>query len=93
MASLVLGVASVFLLLVCFTGVLTAIIAIVLGAVALSKGGSKGMSWTGIGLGIATLVLAVCGFFAIRAYFSECANLPPQLSERCVQSKLPWGTP
>jgi hypothetical protein len=90
-ASLVLGVASLFLLLVCFVGVLTAVVAIVLGAVALSKGASKGMSWTGIGFGILTLLLAVAAFFAVRSYFSDCANLPPKESEICVQNKIPWG--
>ncbi|WP_431902869.1 hypothetical protein [Nonomuraea sp. bgisy101] len=89
-ASLVLGIASLFLLLVCFTGVITALVGLVLGVIALSKGGSKGRAWVGIGLSVLTLVLAVGAAIWVSNYFAECSGLPQQLAEQCVESKIPW---
>ncbi|GAA3308408.1 hypothetical protein GCM10020219_009670 [Nonomuraea dietziae] len=88
--SLVLGIASLFLLFVCFTGVLTAIVGLVLGLVAVSKGASKGRAWTGVALSALTLILAVGAAVWISNYFAECSGLPPRLSEACVESKIPW---
>ncbi|MFI6741140.1 hypothetical protein ACIBI9_50170 [Nonomuraea sp. NPDC050451] len=89
-ASLVLGVASPFLVFVCFTGLITAILSIVFGCVALAKRAGKGRAIAGIVISGLSLVL-----FAIVALWfwnvvQECANLPSPLVDKCVQDKFPW---
>ncbi|WP_433435302.1 hypothetical protein [Nonomuraea sp. CA-141351] len=89
-ASLVLGVASPFLVFVCFTGVITAILSIVFGCVALAKRVGKGRAIAGIVISALSLVL-----FAIVAIWfwnvvQECAHLPGQLADRCFEQKFPW---
>ncbi|NUT10256.1 MAG: DUF4190 domain-containing protein [Nonomuraea sp.] len=89
-ASLVLGVASPFLVFVCFTGVLTAILSIVFGCVALAKRVGKGRAIAGIVISVLSLVL-----FAIVAIWfwkvvKECGELPGQLADQCFESKFPW---
>ncbi|MEV4018501.1 DUF4190 domain-containing protein [Nonomuraea angiospora] len=89
-ASLVLGVASPFLVFVCFTGLITAILSIVFGCVALAKRAGKGRAIAGIVISALSLVL-----FAIVAIWfwnvvQECAHLPSPLVDKCVQDKFPW---
>ncbi|MEO3891598.1 DUF4190 domain-containing protein [Nonomuraea sp. B5E05] len=89
-ASLVLGVASPFLVFVCFTGVITAILSIVFGGVALAKRAGKGRAIAGIVLSVLSLIL-----FAIVAIWlwnvaQECAGLPSDLADRCFESQFPW---
>ncbi|MEV6039068.1 DUF4190 domain-containing protein [Nonomuraea sp. NPDC052116] len=89
-ASLVLGVASPFLVFVCFTGLITAILSIVFGCVALAKRVGKGRAIAGIVISGLSLVL-----FAIVAIWfwhvvQECAHLPSPLVDKCVQDKFPW---
>ncbi|MFG1709558.1 hypothetical protein ACFLIM_40880 [Nonomuraea sp. M3C6] len=89
-ASLVLGVASPFLVFVCFTGVITAILSIVFGCVALAKHVGKGRAIAGIVISVLSLIL-----FAIVAIWfwnvvQECAQLPGQLADRCFEDKFPW---
>ncbi|MEV1004259.1 hypothetical protein [Nonomuraea sp. NPDC050202] len=89
-ASLVLGVASPFLVFVCFTGLITAILSIVFGWVALVKRAGKGRAIAGIVISVLSLIL-----FAIVAIWfwnvvQECAHLPGQLADRCFEDKFPW---
>lgn len=89
-ASLVLGVASPFLVFVCFTGLITAILSIVFGCVALAKRAGKGRAIAGIVISALSLIL-----FAIVAMWfwnvvQECAHLPGQLADRCFQDRFPW---
>ncbi|HUR08657.1 MAG TPA: DUF4190 domain-containing protein [Nonomuraea sp.] len=89
-ASLVLGVASPFLVFVCFTGLLTAILSIVFGSVALSRGVGKGRAITGIAVSVLALII-----FAIVAIWfwnvvQECGHLPGQLADKCFEDKFPW---
>ncbi|MFG1690280.1 hypothetical protein ACGFNP_59740 [Nonomuraea sp. NPDC049269] len=89
-ASLVLGVASPFLVFVCFTGLLTAILSIVFGSVALSRGVGKGRAITGIAISVVALII-----FAIVAIWfwnvvQECGHLPGQLADKCFEDKFPW---
>jgi hypothetical protein len=89
-ASLVLGVASPFLVFVCFTGVITAILSIVFGGVALGKGVGKGRAIAGIVISVLSLAL-----FAIVALWfwnvvQECSRLPGDLADRCFEQRFPW---
>ncbi|MET8861945.1 hypothetical protein ABZW11_03200 [Nonomuraea sp. NPDC004580] len=89
-ASLVLGVASPFLVFVCFTGLITAILSIIFGCVALAKRVGKGRAIAGIVISVLSLVL-----FAIVAIWfwnvvQECAQLPSPMADRCFESKFPW---
>ncbi|WP_090770901.1 DUF4190 domain-containing protein [Nonomuraea maritima] len=89
-ASLVLGVASPFLVFVCFTGVITAILSIIFGCVALAKRVGRGRAIAGIVISALSLVL-----FAIVAIWfwnvvEACAHLPTPEADRCVQERLPW---
>jgi hypothetical protein len=86
----VLGVASPFLVFVCFTGVLTAILSIVFGAVALRKQVGRGRAIAGIVISILALIL----FAVVAIWFynvvKECGALPQELADRCFESKIPW---
>ncbi|TMR94167.1 DUF4190 domain-containing protein [Nonomuraea basaltis] len=89
-AALVLGVASPFLVFVCFTGVITAILSIVFGCVALARRAGKGRAIAGIVISVLSLVL-----FAIVAIWfwnvvQECAQLPGELADRCFEDRFPW---
>ncbi|HLU73545.1 MAG TPA: DUF4190 domain-containing protein [Nonomuraea sp.] len=89
-ASLVLGVASPFLVFVCFTGLLTAILSIVFGIIALVRRAGKGRAITGIAFSVLALLLlgaAVVWFYDI---VQECGRLPQGLAERCFEERIPW---
>ncbi|MFC7592281.1 DUF4190 domain-containing protein [Nonomuraea antimicrobica] len=82
--------ASPFLVFVCFTGLITAILSIVFGWVALAKHAGKGRAIAGIVISVLSLIL-----FAIVAIWfwnvvQECAHLPGQLADRCFEAKFPW---
>jgi hypothetical protein len=88
-AALVLGIVSLFLLLVCGLGVLTAIAGLVVGFIAVFKNSNKGRAIAGIVLSALTIILAVIGFGWFVSNFSECFNLPSQgEAQQCVERKL-----
>ncbi|MFC4536263.1 DUF4190 domain-containing protein [Sphaerisporangium dianthi] len=88
-AALVLGIVSLFLLLICGLGVLTAIVGLIIGIVAVAKHSNRGRAIAGIVLSALTLVLAVIGFMWFLGTFSECFNLPTQADvQQCVEQKL-----
>jgi hypothetical protein len=78
-------------LFLCGVGVLTAIIAIVLGIVALSKGAGRGQAIAAIVTSVIALAIAAALAVWLSNIVSECSALPPKLSEACIESKLPWG--
>ncbi|WP_162794966.1 DUF4190 domain-containing protein, partial [Nonomuraea lactucae] len=89
-ASLVLGVASPFLVFVCFTGLLTAILSIVFGCVALSKGVGRGRAIAGIVISVLALIL----FTIVAVWFwnvvQACGQLPSELADECFKRRFPW---
>lgn len=88
-AALVLGIVSIFLLLVCGLGVLTAIAGLVVGLMAVFKNSNKGRAIVGIVLSVLTLILAVIGFSWFVSNFQECFTLPTQAeAQHCVERKL-----
>ncbi|MFF0776690.1 DUF4190 domain-containing protein [Nonomuraea wenchangensis] len=89
-ASLVLGVASPFLVFVCFTGLITAILSIVFGCVALARKAGKGRAVAGIVISVLSLIL-----FAIVAIWfwnvvQDCAHLTGAAADRCFEERFPW---
>lgn len=91
-ASLVLGVAGLFLLVVCGLGVLLALVGLVLGIVAVAKKVKPGMAWAGIGLSVLTLLLAVFGMILFVNIFGDCFDLPSDMVQRCVEQKWRGGS-
>ncbi|MFD2348356.1 hypothetical protein ACFSTC_01545 [Nonomuraea ferruginea] len=85
-----LGVASPFLVFVCFIGLLTAILSIVFGIMALVRRVGKGRAITGI----AFSVLALLVFGAVSLWFwdivQDCGRLPQGLADRCFEERIPW---
>ncbi|NUT42427.1 MAG: DUF4190 domain-containing protein, partial [Thermoactinospora sp.] len=90
-ASLILGVASIFLLVVCGLGTLTAIVGLILGIVAVAKGVKPAMAWAGIGLSLLALILAVAGFVWFMNTFGPCFELMPDQVQRCMELKWNGG--
>lgn len=89
--SLILGIASIFLLALCGIGTLTAIVGLVLGIVAVAKGTNRSMAWVGIALSVLTLVLAVIGTMWFISKFGDCFSLPEQFARRCVEDRWSSG--
>ncbi|MEW9549644.1 hypothetical protein [Nonomuraea sp. NPDC050783] len=90
-AALVLGVASPFLVFVCFTGLITAILSIVFGCVALARRAGRGRAIAGIVISVLSLVLfAIVASWFWRNVVQECAHLPSPEADRCVQDHLSW---
>lgn len=89
-ASLVLGVASPFLVFVCFAGVLTAILSIVFGGVALSRGVGKGRALAGIVISVLALILFTIVAMWFWSVVQDCGRLPGQLADQCFRSRFPW---
>ncbi|MEV5560336.1 hypothetical protein AB0L44_42415 [Nonomuraea wenchangensis] len=89
-ASLVLGVASPFLVFVCFTGVITAILSIVFGCVALARKAGKGRAVAGIVISVLSLIL----FAIVAVWFwnvvQDCAHLTGPAADRCFEERFPW---
>ena len=91
-ASLVLGIVDLFLLFLCGLGILTAIVGIILGIIAVVKNANKGRAWAGIILSALALILATIAIAWFYTNFSDCMNLPTQeLAQRCVEDKLGVG--
>ncbi|GII87782.1 hypothetical protein Ssi03_57720 [Sphaerisporangium siamense] len=88
-AAMVLGIVSLFLLLICGLGVLTAIVAIILGIIAVARNTNRGRGIAGIVLGALTIILAIIGFTWFYSNFEECFTLPTQAeAQQCVERKL-----
>ncbi len=87
-AALVLGIASIFLLVVCGLGVLTAVIGLILGIVAVARNSNRGRAWVGIVLSALTLIIAVVVLSWFYSKVGDCMNLPPELQQRCVEERL-----
>ncbi|MGP3918765.1 DUF4190 domain-containing protein [Nonomuraea sp. 10N515B] len=89
-AALVLGVASPFLVFVCFTGLITAILSIVFGCVALARRAGRGRAIAGIVISVLSLVL----FSIVALWFwnvvQQCAYLPSEQVDRCFEERFPW---
>ncbi|MFF0572401.1 hypothetical protein [Streptosporangium saharense] len=86
--ALVLGIASIFLLLACGLGVLTAIAGLIIGLVALAKNSNRGRAIWGIALSALALVLAVVFLTWFYSRVGDCMNLPQNLQQRCVEERL-----
>ncbi|MER7212355.1 DUF4190 domain-containing protein [Streptosporangium sp. NPDC000239] len=87
-ASLVLGIASIFLLVVCGLGVLTAIAGLVIGIVAFVKDSNRGRAVGGIVLSVLALIIAVVFLTWFYSTVGDCMDLPPGLQQRCVEERL-----
>jgi len=87
----VLGVASPFLVFVCLTGLITAVLSIVFGVVALVRKVGKGQAITGIVFSVVALLLsAVLVAWGLQLY-EACGHLPPGRVDQCVSERIPWG--
>ncbi|MEV4097068.1 hypothetical protein [Streptosporangium saharense] len=86
--ALVLGIASIFLLVACGLGVLTAIAGLIIGLVALAKNSNRGRAIWGIVLSALALVLAVVFLTWFYSRVGDCMNLPQNLQQRCVEERL-----
>ncbi|MGI5267543.1 hypothetical protein ACQEUU_00150 [Nonomuraea sp. CA-218870] len=89
-ASLVLGVASPFLVFVCFTGLLTAILSIVFGIVALVRRVGKGRAITGIAFSVLAFLLFGAAAIWFWTVVQDCGQLPGELADRCFEERIPW---
>ncbi|MFF5210222.1 hypothetical protein [Streptosporangium sp. NPDC000396] len=87
-AALVLGIVSIFLLFACGLGVLTAIVGLILGIVAVAKNSNRGRAWVGIVLSALTLIIAVVFVAWLYNKVGDCVNLPPELQQRCIEEKF-----
>ncbi|MEU8267421.1 DUF4190 domain-containing protein [Sphaerisporangium sp. NPDC049002] len=88
-AALVLGIVSLFLLLICGVGVLTAIAGLIVGIMAVIRNSNKGRAIVGIVLSALTLILGIIGFTWFVNNFQECFTLPTQAeAQQCVERKL-----
>ncbi|MFC6081089.1 hypothetical protein [Sphaerisporangium aureirubrum] len=88
-ATLVLGILSVVLLLVCGIGLLTAIAGLVTGFIALARRSNKGRAIVGLVLSGLTILLGVLAFVWFVNTFQECFDQPTQADAQiCVERKL-----
>ncbi|MEO3813003.1 DUF4190 domain-containing protein [Sphaerisporangium sp. B11E5] len=88
-ASLVLGILSIVLLLVCGIGLLTAIAGLIVGFIALARRSNKGRAIVGLVLSGLTLLLGVLAFVWFLNTFQECLDAPTQAeAQSCVERKL-----
>ncbi|RBQ17848.1 hypothetical protein DP939_23630 [Spongiactinospora rosea] len=87
--ALVLGILSPFLLFACLFGVITAIVGLIIGIIALTRKTHLGRAWAGIILSVLTLIAAVALVAWSYASFSDCMGLPTQAeTQRCIEAKL-----
>ncbi|MER5420404.1 hypothetical protein [Streptosporangium roseum] len=86
--ALVLGIVSLFLLVVCGLGALTAIIGLIIGIAAVVKNSNRGRAWVGIALSVLTLIIAVVVLSWFYSKVGDCLNLPPEFQQRCIQEKF-----
>ncbi len=92
-AALVLGIVSLFLLVVCGIGVITAIVGLVLGILALVRGGGKGRAIAGIVLSaLALLIAAAAWAWFANSNAGDCFDdrrYPTQSAkQRCLEREL-----
>ncbi|MEV4245342.1 hypothetical protein AB0J63_18275 [Streptosporangium canum] len=87
-AALVLGIVSLFLLVVCGLGALTAIVGLIIGIAAVVKNSNRGRAWVGIALSVLTLIIAVVVLSWFYSKVGDCLNLPPEFQQRCIQEKF-----
>ncbi|MBB4938088.1 hypothetical protein FHR32_002393 [Streptosporangium album] len=86
--ALVLGIVSLFLLVVCGLGVLTAIAGLIVGIVAVVKNSNRGRAWVGIVLSALTLIIAAVLLSWLYSRIGDCAGLPAELQQRCIEQRL-----
>ncbi|WP_344861444.1 hypothetical protein [Planomonospora alba] len=87
-AALVLGIASVLLLVACGLGVLTAIAGLIVGFIAVAKDANRRRAWVGIALSALALVIAAASVVWFFSRASACMDLPPGLQERCLEERF-----
>jgi len=86
---MILGILSPFLLFLCGIGVLTAIIGLILGIIAVVRNANRGRAWVGVALSALTIVLAAAASIWFFSNFGECMNAPTQeAAQRCVEERL-----
>jgi hypothetical protein len=92
-ASLVLGIVSLFLLLICGIGVLTAIVGIVLGIIAVVRGVARGRAIAGIVLSALALLLALAfvvwlSSSGVGDCFDDRRYPTQSAKQRCLENRL-----
>ncbi|MER6174505.1 hypothetical protein [Streptosporangium sp. NPDC001681] len=87
-AALVLGIVAIVSLVVCGLGVLVAIVGLIVGIVALVKKSAPGRAWVGIALSVLTLIIAAAFLSWLYSKIGDCANLPPELQQRCIEDRF-----
>jgi hypothetical protein len=98
LAAMITGLVSIPLLLACGAGLLSGIVAIVLGFIGLSRikrdgAGSKGQAWTGIVAGFLAIVIGIVAIVAIATpafRFAQCVEDTgdERLCERLFEDEL-----
>lgn len=87
-AALVLGIVAIVSLIACGLGVLVAIVGLVVGIIALAKKSGPGRAWAGIALSVLTLIIAAVFLSWLYSKVGDCANLPPELQQRCIEDRF-----
>ncbi|MFC7647078.1 DUF4190 domain-containing protein [Streptosporangium lutulentum] len=87
-ASLVLGIVSVLLLVACGIGLLTAVVGLILGIVAVVKHSNRGRAWAGIILSVLTMIIAAVFVGWLYNKVGDCVNLPTELQQRCIEDRF-----
>lgn len=88
-AALVLGILSLFLLVVCGVGVLLALVGLILGIVAVTRGGGRGRAVAGIVLSVLTLLLALLFvLWLTNSGITDCFDPDRYPSQSAVQDCL-----
>lgn len=95
-AALVLGIVAILTLPLCGLGTLVAIAGIIVGVIALSRQGGRGMAVTGIVLSAISLIVAIVGAALLFSRVAPCgdhARYPTkQDRDRCLQQRVPFFT-
>ncbi|MBG0826540.1 hypothetical protein HS041_01925 [Planomonospora sp. ID67723] len=87
-AALVLGIVSLVLLFACGAGVLTAIVGVVIGIVAVVKDSNRGRAWVGLLLSALALIIAAVFLAWFVNKVGGCLELPRDLQQRCVEERF-----
>lgn len=95
-ASLALGIAGLVGLLLCFLGVVPALVGLVLGVVSLVRGGApRGTAIAGVACSALALAVGAVGIFWMLHKAAECADqsrYPDRAArERCVDREFPFA--
>src|SRR5690606_5804305 len=87
--AMILGILSPFLLFLCGIGVLTAIIGLILGIIAVVRNANRGRAWVGVALSALTIVLAAAASIWFFSNFGECMHAPTEgPARRCADERL-----